>query len=139
MGLLGDIGKVIFGGVLGGPVGAVITFTVGDDAVKCVVDLQNRVVRAGDDVYRAISPELLLVAGHPGLALLKHEAEDELLIIGHFAGRLSLLGGLTWPAAVGDVIVFAHGVLKHGLLKARRLNGQEWDMARYIFGNSLPK
>jgi hypothetical protein len=141
MGLIGDIGKAIVATVAGGPAGAVIVFGVehGSEVVEGTVDLVDMVVKIGDDVYRAIPPELLVVAGHPDLALLKHEAEDELLAVGHFAGDMLLFGGLTWPiVSASGVVVFARTVLERGMIQMREPTDREWEMARHIFRDKLP-
>jgi hypothetical protein len=138
---LSDLGKVIIAGVVGGPAGAVTVFTLehGEEVVEGVVDLENLVVRIGDDVYRAIPPELLVVAGRPDLALLKHVAEDELLIVGHFVGEIALFGALSWPSQVGGALVWGRSLLEQGILKARRPTDEEWEMAQYIFADTLPR
>jgi hypothetical protein len=141
MGLFGDIGDVILGAIIGGPAGALTVFTVehGSEVVEGSIDLADKIVRIGDDVYRAIPPELLLVAGHPDLALLKHEAENELLVVGHFAGEMLLFGGVTWPITLaGGAVVFGRTILERGMIRMRGPSDEEWEMARYIFRGSLP-
>jgi hypothetical protein len=143
MGLLGDIGDVIIGGVLGGPAGAIAVFTIehGPEVVEGTVDLTNQIVEIGTDVYRAVPPEVFVFTGDPIHGLLKHEAEDELIMLGHIAGDLVIYGGVTW-SAVGPFGAAAHlyvtGKLLSGKLDHRPPNAQEWEMAQYIFGDSLP-
>jgi hypothetical protein len=143
MGILGDIGKLIIGGALGGPAGAISVFTAthGSDVVEGSIDLAQMIVRVGTDVYRAVPPEVFVAAGDPIGGLLKHVAEDELIMVGQIAGDLALYSGITWPA-VGPFGASAHlyvaGRLLAGKVDFRNPNNEEWAMARYIFGDTLP-
>jgi hypothetical protein len=49
MGLLKDIGKVIIGGVLGGPAGAISVFTVehGTEVIEGTIDVARQIVKIG--------------------------------------------------------------------------------------------
>jgi hypothetical protein len=150
MGLLGKIGKVIIGGLAGGPAGAISVFTVeqGPEVLEGTVDVARQVVRIGTDVYRAIPPEAFALGGAPLHGLLKHVAEDELIFAGSVAGNIAIFSALTWPAlgptgataAIlrGAVPVFIRTGSLIGKLHNRLLNDQEWEMARYIFGDTLP-
>src|SRR5262245_43875618 len=98
MGLLGDIGKVIIGGVLGGPAGAISVFTVehGTEVIKGTIDVARQIVTIGTDVYRAVPPWAFALAGEPLHGLLKHEFEDELILLGEIAGDVAICTGLSW-------------------------------------------
>jgi hypothetical protein len=149
MGLLGDIGKVILGGAIGGPVGALVPFAVehGGEAVEGTIDFVREVVEIGKDVYRAIPPEAFALSASPLHGLLKHVAEDELILIGEIAGEAAILSGLAWPVLgpIGASIVIAEGGVPLfvaagsliGKLHHRQLNAQELEMARYVFRDSL--
>jgi hypothetical protein len=150
MSILGDIGKVIIGGALGGVPGALIAFTVGDKTgavVKGTIDLAKQVVVIGKDIYRAIPPEAFVVSGMPIHGLLKHEFEDELILIGELAGEAALIGALTFPAlgpiaasaaiAEGAIPLYVSVGSIVGKFHSRRMNDQERGMARYVFGRSL--
>jgi hypothetical protein len=143
VGILGDIGKVIIGGALGGPAGAVSVFTAqhGSEVVEGSIDFARMIVKVGTDIYRATPPEVFVAAGDPLQGLLKHEAEDELIMLGQIAGDAAIYSGITWPA-VGPFGAAAHlyvaGRLLLGKVHFRSPNSQEWEMARHIFGNSLP-
>jgi hypothetical protein len=141
LGIFGDIAEIVVGAVVGGAPGALLVFTVqhGSETLEGTIDLTDMVVRIGDDVYRAIPPELLVVGGRPDLALLKHEAEAELLVAGHFAGELLLFGGVTWPiTSASGAIVFGRTVLERGMIQMRGPTDQEWEMARHVFRGTLP-
>jgi hypothetical protein len=143
MGILGDIGKVIVGGVLGGPGGAIAVFTAqhGEEVLEGTIDVARQIVRIGTDVYRAVPPEVFALGGDPIHGLLKHEAEDELVLLGQIAGDAIVFAGLTWPA-VGPFGAAGHlyvtGRLLLGKVHHRRPNAQEWEMAQHIFRDSLP-
>jgi hypothetical protein len=81
MGLLGKIGKVIVGGVLGGPAGALAVFTVVHEGkvIEGTIDWARQVVNIGEDIYRAIPPEAFALGGNPLHGLLKHYREDEIV------------------------------------------------------------
>jgi hypothetical protein len=148
MGLLGDIGKIIIGGVLGGPAGAISVFTVehGTEAIEGTIDVARQIVKIGTDVYRAIPPEAFLLTGDPLHGLLKHEAEDEIVLLGMIAGDIAIFSGLSWPALgpIGASLAIAQGAVPLyvtvgslvGKLDHRLLNDEEWEMARYIFRDS---
>jgi len=142
MSLLGDIGKVIIGGVLGGPGGAISVFTVehGTEVLEGTIDVARQVVEIGTDVYRAVPPEVFALGGDPLHGLLKHEAEDELIFLGQIAGDAAIFTAVTWPA-VGPIGAAPHlyvtGKLLLGKVHYRLMNDQEWEMARYIFRDSL--
>lgn len=141
MGILGDIGKIIVATAVGGPAGALAVITVehGDEIVEGTIDLARQVVKIGEDVYRAIPPEAFALAGAPIHGLLKHEFEDELIMLGYLAGDLAITAGITWPI-VGPFgaapHLYAAGKLLFGKLHHRLMNDQEWEMARYIFRDS---
>jgi hypothetical protein len=149
MGLLGDIGKVIIGGTLGGPAGAITIFTVqhGTDVVEGSIDVARQIVKIGKDVYRAIPPEAFALAADPLHGLLKHEFEDEIILLGEIAGDAAIFSGLYWPALgpVGASLAIAQGAIPLYVtggslidkIHHRLLNDQEWEMARYIFDDSL--
>lgn len=143
MGILGDIGKVVIGGVVGGPAGAFAVFTVehGKETVEGTIDFARQVVQIGEDIYRAIPPEVFAIAGDPLHGLLKHEFEDELILLGYIAGEAAIYAGLTWPV-VGPFgaapHLYAAGGVVFGFIDHRHLNDQEWEMAEYIFRDSLP-
>jgi hypothetical protein len=149
MGILGDIGKVIIGGVLGGPAGAILVLTVqhGDEVTEGTIDVARQIVKVGTDVYRAIPPEAFALAGDPLHGLLKHEFEDELILLGQIGANAAISTGLSWPALgpVGASLAIAQGAVPLyvtagslvGKLDHRLLNDEEWEMARYIFRDSL--
>jgi hypothetical protein len=149
MGLLGDIGRVIIGGVLGGPGGAISVFTVqhGTKVIEGTIDVARQIVKIGRDVYRAIPPEAFALGGDPLHGLLKHEFEDELILLGTIAGDVAIFSGLSWPASgpIGASLAIGQGAVPLyvtatsvvGKLHHRLLNDQEWQMARYIFRDSL--
>lgn len=99
-GLLGSIGKVIVGGIAGGPGGAIAVFTVehGAEVLEGTIDVARQIVRIGTDVYRAIPPEAFVLGGDPIHGLLKHEAEDELIMVGLLAADMAIFTAVTWPA-----------------------------------------
>ncbi len=143
MGILGDIGKVVIGGVLGGPAGALAVFTVehGQEVIEGTIDFARQVVTIGEDVYRAIPPEAFAIAGDPLHGLLKHEFEDELIFFLYFSGYSVIYSGLTWPVAGpfgAAAHLYAAGGVVFGFIDHRRLNDQEWEMAQYIFRDTLP-
>jgi hypothetical protein len=149
MGIFGDIGKIIIGGLIGGPAGAIAVITVehGDKVVEGTVDVARQIVKIGKDVYRAIPPEAFALAGDPIHGLLKHEFEDEIILLGEIAGEIAITMGLYWPALgpVGASLAIAEGAVPLyvtagsiiGKLDHRLMNDQEWEMARYIFRDSL--
>ena len=148
MGLLGDIGEIIVGGLVGGPAGALIVFTAqhGEEVFEGTIDLARQVVQIGEDVYRAIPPEAFLAVS-PLNGLLKHVAEDEIILLGKLAGEVIILSALTWPALgpVGAALQIAEGAVPLyvtagsliGKFHHRLLNDEEWEMAQYIFRDSL--
>jgi hypothetical protein len=149
MGFLGKIGKVIVATVVGGPAGAIAVIAVehGDEIVEGTVDLARQVVKIGKDVYRAIPPEAFALAGFPLHGLLKHEFEDEIILIGEVAGEIAISSALYWPALgpLGATAAIAEGAIPLyvasgsiiGKLDFRLMNDEEWEMARYIFRDSL--
>jgi hypothetical protein len=149
MGLLRDIGKIILGGALGGPAGAILVSTVqhGDKAIKITVDVARQIVKIGTDVYRAIPPEAFALAGFPLHGLLKHEFEDEIILLGEIAGEIAITSALSWPVLgpVGASLAIAQGGVPLyvtagsvvGKLDHRVMNDEEWAMAQYIFRDSL--
>jgi hypothetical protein len=146
MGILGDFGRIIIGGALGGAAGAISIFTLdhGEDVVEGTIDAARQIVKIGSDIYRAIPPEAFLLAGDPLHGLLKHEAEDEIIWIGQIGANAVLFSGLTWPA-LGPLVPIAEGVVPLwisvgsivGKIVHRSLNDQEWEMAQYIFRGTL--
>lgn len=149
MGLLGEIGKIVIGGALGGPGGAIAAFTVehGAQVLEGTIDVVRQIVKIGKDVYRAIPPEAFALTGQPLHGLLKHEAEDELILLGEIAGEIAIFSGLAWPALgpIGATLAIAEGAIPVyvtvgslvGKLHHRLLDDQEWEMAQYIFRESL--
>ena len=149
MGILGDIGKIIIGGVLGGPAGAIVVFAVddGNEVREGTIDVARQIVKLGTDVYRAIPPEAFALAGDPLHGLLKHEFEDELIWLGQIGANAAISTGLSWPALgpVGASLAILEGTVPLfvtagslvGKLDHRLLNDEEWEMARYIFRDSL--
>jgi hypothetical protein len=146
MGFWEDLGHVIIGGVLGGPAGAITVFGVehGEEVIEVTIDLANEIVQIGADIYRAIPPEAFAVAGDPLHWLLKKEFEDEIILLGEIAGKAIIVGGLTWPAlgpvgaiALGAVPLYVATGSLIGKIHFRKLNDQEWEMAQYIFRDSL--
>jgi hypothetical protein len=149
MSLLGDIGKIVIGGVLGGPFGAISVFTLqhGHEVIEGTIDVAQQIVKIGTDVYRAIPPEAFALAGFPLHGLLKHEFEDELILLGNIAGNAVIYSGLYWPALgpIGASLAIAQGAVPLyvtvgsliGKIDYRLLNDAEWEMARYIFRDSL--
>jgi hypothetical protein len=123
MGILGDIGKVYLGGLLGGPLGALKVFAVqyGGDTVEGVINWEQQFVKIKDDIYRAIPSWAYVLAGNPIAGLLKHEFEDEVILLGQLRA---------------DTLIYA-GVKLFGRIDQRSLNDEEWEMARYIFRDSL--
>lgn len=149
MGLLGDIGQIIVGGLAGGPVGAVMAFTAEHESgvVECVVDVARQVVEIGTDVYRAIPDWAFVAAGFPLTGLLKHEAQDEIIWLGQLGANIVIYKGLTWSLdgpivaslkiAKGIVPVFVSVGSLIGKIGHRFMNDQEWEMAQYIFRGTL--
>jgi hypothetical protein len=149
MGLLGDITKVIIGGLTGGTVGAIWVFTVehGGEILEGTIDIAQQIVKIGTDVYRAIPPWAIALAGSPLHGLLKHEFEDELILVGQIGANAAIYSGLYWPAlgpvaaslaiAEGAVPLFVTVGSLIGKIHHRLLNDEEWEMARYIFRGSL--
>jgi hypothetical protein len=162
MGLLGDIGEIVVGALTGGVEGAVLAFTAEHESgiVEGVVDVAHQVVQIGTDVYRAIPDWAFLAAdlvtGSPlatGLlhGLLKHEVEDEIIWVGQLGANIVIEAALTWPVegpiqqslqiSKGIYPVYITGKALYGKitgkLNARYMNDQEWEMARYIFRDSL--
>jgi hypothetical protein len=149
MGIFGDIGRIIIGGLLAGPAGAITVFTVdhGTDLLEGTIDLARQIVRIGSDVYRAIPAEAVALAGGPLHGLLKHEAEDEIIWLGQIAANVAIFTGLSWPALgpIGATLAIAQGIVPLyitagsliGKLHHRPLNDQEWEMADYIFRGTL--
>src|SRR5512132_2917818 len=149
MGIFGDIADVIIGGALGGVGGAISVFTVehGTEVVSGTIDVARQIVQIGTDVYRAIPPEAFALGGDPLHGLLKHEFEDELIMLGQIAGETAIFSGLSWPVLgpIGASAVIAAGAIPAfvavgsiiGLLHHRLLNDQEFEMAQYVFRGSL--
>lgn len=149
MGFFGKLGKVVLGGALGGPVGAVMALEtqLGPGVVKGTVDVARQVVKLGSDVYRAIPPEAFAFAGQPLHGLLKHEFEDEIILVGEVAGNVAIYGGLFWPASgplaassailQGAIPLYVAAGSLVGKIDHRLLNDEELEMARYIFRDSL--
>ena len=158
MGLFGDIGEIVVGALTGGVEGAILAFTAEHESgiVEGVVDVARQIVQIGTDVYRAIPDWAFVAAGFPlstGLlyGLLKHEAEDEIIWVGQLGANIVIEGALTWPVegpiqaslqiAKGIVPVYITGkslVDKIiGKLNYRYMTDQEWEMARYIFHDTL--
>jgi hypothetical protein len=149
MGILKDIGEVIIGGVLGGPAGAISVFTVehGTEVVEGTIDVARQIVEIGTDVYRAIPLEAFALGDSPLHGLLKHEFEDELILLGQIAGETAIFTALSWPVLgpIGASAEIAAGLIPAfvsvgsiiGKLHHRLLNDQEFDMAQYVFRDSL--
>jgi hypothetical protein len=111
---------------------------------RCWRDLligNDKIVKFGTDVYRAVPPEVFALGGDPIHGLLKHEAEDELIMFGLIAGDAAVFAGVTWPAVVpfgAAAHLYVTGRLLLGKVHYRPPNSQEWEMAQYIFRDSLP-
>ena len=107
----------------------------------------RQIVKLGSDVYRAIPPEVIALGGFPLHGLLKHEAQDELIMLGEIAGDAAIFSGLSWPVLgpIGASLAIAQGAVPLyvtvgsliGKIHHRRLNDKEWEMAQYIFRDSL--
>lgn len=135
--------------IIGGPAGAITLFTVehGGDVIEGSIDFARQVVKIGSDIYRAIPPEAIALGGDPLHGLLKHEAEDELIWLGQIGLNAAIFSGLYWPALgpVGATLQILQGLVPLyitlgslvGALHHRLLNDEEWEMARYVFRDSL--
>jgi len=147
--IFATIGKIIIGGALGGAPGALVAFSVerGGEVIEGTIDVARQIVSIGKDVYRAIPPEAFAFAGMPLHGLLKHEFEDELIMVGELAGEAAIFSGLSWPAlgpiaasaaiAEGAVPLYIAAGSIVGKFHHRPLDDRELAMARYIFGESL--
>src|SRR5262245_18959941 len=100
MSWLKDIGEIFVAGVVGGPAGAFAVFTAkdGKKVAEGSIDVAQQIVKIGKDVYKAIPPEALALSGDPIHGLLKHEFEDELILLGEIAREIVIFSGLYWPA-----------------------------------------
>ncbi|WP_420630326.1 hypothetical protein [Candidatus Leptofilum sp.] len=146
MGIFGDVVKGIVGVAVGGPVGGLIAVTKGDEIVEGTVDVVRQIVSIGEDVYRAI-PAWAFAFGNPLHGVLKHVAEDEIIMLGQIAGEIVIVSGLYWPVLgpVGATAQIMQNIVPTmvtvgsliGKIDHRYLNDQEWEMANYIFGDSL--
>jgi hypothetical protein len=119
----------------------------GDEIIEATIDVARQVVKIGGDVYRAIPPACIAFGGDPMHGLLKHEQEEELVLIGEIAGEIGIVSGLTWPAlgpvgataaiSEGSIPLYVAGGSIFGKIDYRQMNNEEWRMAQYIFGDSL--
>jgi hypothetical protein len=116
--------------------------------VEGTIDVAQQIVKIGTDVYRAIPPEAFALGGFPLHGLLKHEFEDELILLGQIAGEVAIYSGLSFPAlgpvAASLAIVAENAIPVYvtvgsviGKLHHRPLNDQELAMAHYVFRQSL--
>ena len=140
----------MIGGLLGGSAGAIAVFTVdhGSEVVEGAIDVARQIVEIGSDIYRAIPPEAFLLTGDPLHGLLKHEFEDEIIWLGQIGTNIAIFSGLSWPVLgpVGASLAIAEGAIPVyitvgslvGKLDHRLLNDQEWEMAQFIFRDTLP-
>lgn len=140
MGFFRDLGKIVIATAVGGPAAGLAVFTA--EHREGTVNLARQIVQIGEDVYRAIPPEAFALGGFPIHGLLKHEFEDELIMLGYLAGDIIIFSPITWPV-VGPFGAAKHlyesGRLLLGKLHHRQMNDQEWEMARYIFRDSIYK
>ena len=88
-------------------------FEHGTDAVEGTIDVARQIVKIGTDVYRAIPPEAFALSGDPLHGLLKHEAQDEIILLGEIAGNAAIFSALSWPALgpVGASLAIAQGAV----------------------------
>ena len=78
---------------------------------------------------------------------LNTRLEDELILLGQIGANAAIFTGLYWPALgpVGASLAILEGTIPLyvtvgslvGKLHHRLLNDEEWEMARYIFRDSL--
>jgi hypothetical protein len=149
MGFFSKVVKIIVGGAVGGPAGAISVFSVehGGEAIEFVVDQARQIVRVGSEVYRAIPPEAFAAFGAPLHGLLKNEAEDEIILLGQMGANYTITGALSLPtvdpfAATllilrGSLPVYVVAGSLTGKVHHRFLNDTEWEMAQYIFQGTL--
>jgi hypothetical protein len=108
---------------------------IGGKVVNVTIDLKNEIVRAGEDVFRAVPGEFFFPGVGPLAGLLKNEVEDELIFISPFGIVTSIdvflpIDPIGTVIAVGDLL---------GLIQHRTMLDDELEVARYVFGNTLER
>jgi hypothetical protein len=108
---------------------------LGGKLVKVTIDVNNEVVRIGEEIFRAAPGEVFFPGLGPLAGLLKNEIEDELIMLNPFGlvPSINVFFGFDPVGAtivVGDLI----GVVQH-----RTMRDDEFEVARYVFGDSIQR
>lgn len=103
--------------------------------VNVTIDVQNQVVRIGEELFREAPGEIFFPGLGPLAGLLKNTVEDELILLSPF-GLVPSIETALGIDAVGAVIVAGEllGVVQH-----RTMFPEELAVAEYVFGDSLKR
>ncbi len=117
--------------------GADFVVKVGDGVVTAAVDLDNMTVSIAKSVWKQVPGEALAPGLGPLAGLLKTEFEDDAVIL---AGPLGIMANVSvFPVQFDQAatLIIGTGALL-SLIKHRRMNDREWEMASWLFGGQLP-
>jgi hypothetical protein len=106
---------------------------IADKVVNVTIDVQNQIVRVGEELFLQAPGEIFFPGLGPLAGLLKNEIEDELLLLSPLGLVPSIETSLGLDA-VGTAILVGEllGVVQH-----RKMFPEELAVARYVFGDSL--
>ena len=101
---------------------------IGGKVLKATIDVNNMIVRIGEDIFRAVPGEVFLPGLGPLGGLLKNEVEDELILLNPLGIVPQVTPVINGALVVGRIL----GVVQH-----RRMLPDEIAFARKVFGGSI--
>ncbi len=101
---------------------------IGGKILEATIDVNNMIVRIGEDIFRAAPGEVFYPSLGPLAGLLKNEVEDELILLNPLGIVPSITPVVNGALVVGRIL----GVVQH-----RRMFRSEVAIARKVFGGSI--
>ena len=128
MGFFGTLKDVVNIATLGQVTFLEIQLELGGKILKATIDVNNEIVRIGEEIFRAVPGEVFFPGLGPLAGLLKNEIEDELIMLNPFGLVPSITVFIDAVLVIGDLI----GVVQH-----RTMRADELGVARYVFRDSI--
>ena len=127
MGFFGTLKAIVK--IATGPVNILDTqLELGGKLLKALIDVNNQVVRIGDEVFRATPGEVFYPGLGPLAGLLKNEIENELIMLNPLGIVPSITIFVDGAIVIGDLL---------GKVQHRTMTNEELEVARHVFQGSL--